>query len=232
MYTKIRLWIWVACAAFFFGVFLITTLEVRETTLGQPELIGTVDQVANTMMGAVRSPQLNSIAIDITALGSGTVLTILSLFVVALLTLKKQYFQAIHFLVAAVGSAVLTSTMKTYFERSRPSALAHLVDVQGYSYPSGHSLSSAAVYFTFAVLLFSYFKTRIQRSFIIIFSLVVILLIALSRVYLGVHYLSDVIAGIFIGISWSATLAATSAYFEASSIFNPLDCSISKDLRY
>lgn len=214
MYTNMRLWVWVAFAAFFFGAFLITTSEVREASLGQTELIDKLDQAATALSSSIRSPQLSAIAIDITALGSGTVLTLIVLFVTVFLSLRRRYFQTIHLLVAAVGSAGLTALMKLYFERARPIGLVHLVEVQGYSYPSGHSLSSAAIYFTFAVLLFSYFQTQIQRSLIIVSSLVVILLIALSRVYLGVHYLSDVIAGVFVGVWWAATLTAVIAFLE------------------
>lgn len=209
-----RLWIWVAIATFALGAFLITSSEMREATAGEAEFIGTLDQSATLLSGSIRNPHLTAVATDITALGSGTVIVLFVLLASVLLILKRHYFQVAHLVVATVGSALLTKLMKSYFERPRPGTLTHLVDVQGFSYPSGHSLSSAAVYFTFAVLLYFYFQTKLERSLIIGFSLSLILLIAFSRVYLGVHYMSDVIAGVLVGICWASTLAALGGYFE------------------
>ena len=185
---------------------------MREAVSGETEFIGVLDQAAISFSSAIRSPRLDAVAIGVTALGSGTVITIFVLSVALLFGLRRKFLQAVHLLAAAGGSALLTSMMKSYFERARPEQLAHLVDVQGYSYPSGHSLSSSAVYFTFAILLFFDFRTSWERTLIIGFSLASIMSIALSRVYLGVHYFSDVIAGVMVGIFWAAILAAVAVY--------------------
>lgn len=212
--SPIRIWIWVAFAALFFGFFFAMTSEVREVSMGQHELIGVLDQSISSFAGSIRNPKLNAIAVDITALGSGTVLTIFVILVSSLLILIRKYLYVLHLFSAAIGSTALTYVMKAYFERPRPSGLEHLVNVQGYSYPSGHSLSSAAIYFTFAILLFFNFRNRKVRIFIISSSLIFISLIALSRIYLGVHYLSDVIAGVLVGVGWASILAAARIFVE------------------
>lgn len=97
-----------------------------------------------------------------------------------------------------------------HWDRPRPDFLIRLVNVEGYSYPSGHSLSGAAVYFTLAILL-----CQESRSFIVLsFASLLIFLISLSRVYLGVHYISDVMAGVLLGIAWAALLGAAISFFE------------------
>lgn len=209
-----QLWLWIAITALLLGAFLITTSEMREASLGQPEIIGSIDKLPTHLLEKIRSPKINTIAIDLTALGSATIVTLFLVVSSFLLILNKQYQTALHLVVAGIGSAVLTSLLKGFFERPRPTELIHLVDVQGYSYPSGHSLSSAAVYFTFAVILCNTYRTWRERAVVIALSLLLITLIALSRVYLGVHYVSDVLAGMLVGIGWASLLGAVRSFFE------------------
>lgn len=214
VYSDARMWIWISFATSLFGIFLFITSEVREATSGETELIGTLDSSLLALFGTLRSPKLNEAAVNITALGSGTVLGIFVCVVILFLCLKRRYLDTAQILGAALGSAALSYLMKAYFERPRPAVLTHLVDVQSYSYPSGHSLSGSAVYFTFSVVLFLNFKTRIERSIAIGASLIVISLISISRIFLGVHYLSDVIAGVLVGIGWASALAAFRIFYE------------------
>lgn len=216
IWLNARIWIWISFATSLFGVFLFVTSEVREATSGEIELIGTLDRTLLELAGTLRSPKLNEAAVNITALGSGTVLGIFVCVVILFLCLKRRYLDTAQILGAALGSAALSYVMKAYFERPRPILLSHLVEVQSYSYPSGHSLSGSAVYFTFSVLLFLNFKTRIERSVAIGASLIVISLISISRIFLGVHYLSDVIAGVLVGIGWASALAAFRVFYEFS----------------
>ena len=210
----VSFWLWAGFASFFLGGFLIITSEVQEASSGQPELIGTIDHSVVSFLLNFRNPRLNDFAVDITALGSGTVVTIFVFVASILLLLKKRNRETIHLVFAAVGSGLLTSMMKSYFERPRPDGLVHLVNVDGYSYPSGHSLTSAAVYFTFAVLICNSFQQWSRRWIIIGLFLIIIFLVGLSRVYLGVHYISDVLAGIFVGVGWAALLGAIRSYLE------------------
>ena len=149
-------------------------------------------------------------------LSADTVITTFILVASALLARKQRYLQLVQIIFAATGSVAISSIMKSYFERPRPINLTHLVDVQGYSYPSGHSLASSSVYFTFAILLYQEFRKPIERIFIVGFALFFVFLIALSRVYLGVHYLSDAVAGVFLGMSWAAILGAFCSFYQTN----------------
>lgn len=214
LHSTMTIWIWLALSTMLLGAFILMTSEVHEASLGETELIGTLDHQAFEFAGKMRTPQRNAIAVDITALGSGTVLVIVVTVVVLLLSFRKWYIDIVQLLIAAIGSGVLSYVMKLYFVRPRPSGLTHLVLVQSYSYPSGHSLSSAAVYFTLAILWFLKLKNHLERTLSIMLSLTIMSLIALSRIYLGVHYLSDVLAGILVGVGWAAIVASVRIFYE------------------
>lgn len=216
--SNARLWLWFGLATGLFGAFLSLTSELHEASNGKQELITSVDLYSESILRQLRNPILNGIAIDVTGLGSATVVSIFISVAVLLLLLKRKFGPLLYLLVAAIGSAALTMLLKSYFERPRPNILLHLVDVQGYSYPSGHSLTSAAVYFSFAVLLCNWFKKIGERILILGITLLFISMIGLSRVYLGVHYVSDVAAGILLGISWASIMGAVSSCFGKSDI--------------
>lgn len=193
----LRKWLWLGFVTLLLGTFIVLSSEVREFNLGQPELIGEIDQVVLEWIVKLRTPQLNQIAVDITALGSVTVLTVIVLITSLLFIFQKRFLMAWHLITAGLGSTVLTSLLKNYFERSRPEELFRLVNVQGYSYPSGHSVAASAVYFTLAILACETVKsTRAKSVLVILFSLL-ILIVGSSRIYLGVHYFSDVSAGYY-----------------------------------
>src|SRR5699024_1480614 len=110
-----------------------------------------------------------------------------------------------------IGADLLNAFIKNIYQRVRPEEINHLIEQSGYSFPSGHSMGSIIVFGSFIFLAFRYFKSKtIKRGLSIFFSLL-ILLIGLSRIYLGVHYLSDVIAGFSLVFAW---LALSIAFFE------------------
>lgn len=209
-----KLWFWIGLSALFLGSFVILTSEVQEAAAGRRELIAAIDKFPYLYLEKLRSPRLNEVALNLTALGSVTVVSIFIFSVSFLMFLKKKFSSLLYLIVAGLGSAFFTWAMKSFFERSRPSMISHLVVVQGYSYPSGHSLASSAVYFSFAVLLCNIFPNKLERILIIAISLFFIVLIALSRVYLGVHFVSDVLAGVFIGIGWASVLGAFHSFLQ------------------
>lgn len=199
---------------FLLGSFIILTSEVHEALAGEKELIGTIDQVLLNFAVENRTKGLNGVAIDLTALGSGAGLSILTAFLCVFFFLKQKFSLVAHTFLAAIGASVLTSALKFYFERSRPDVSLRLVDVQGFSYPSGHSLASAAIYFTCAILVTKQFSGLMSRSVLWIFFLALIGTIGFTRIYLGVHFFSDVIAGIMIGIAWASLLETGMSYLE------------------
>jgi undecaprenyl-diphosphatase len=142
-------------------------------------------------------------ALDITALGSATVLGLVVLAVTGYLILHGLYRTSAFIFVASCGGWVLNWALKLAFARPRPDLVPHLRDVMTSSFPSGHALTSAAVYLTLGTLLMRLAEGRLAKFYCIAVAMLATLLVGASRVYLGVHYPTDVLAGWLIGLSWA-----------------------------
>lgn len=140
---------------------------------------------------------------DITALGSPTVLGLTVLAVTGYLFLHGLYRNGLFIFTASVGGWLLNWTLKQVFARTRPSIVPHLREVVSSSFPSGHALTSAAVYLTLGALLMRIAQGRLARYYCIATAMFVTFLVGSSRVFLGVHYPTDVLAGWVIGMSWA-----------------------------
>lgn len=143
------------------------------------------------------------IAEDITALGSATVLGLTVLAVVGFLALQGMYRNAAFVLVASVGGWFLNDLLKSMFARPRPSIVPHLRDVWSLSFPSGHALTSAVVYLTLGVLLMRFAQRPVVKWYCITVAMTATMLVGASRVFLGVHYPTDVVGGWLIGLCWA-----------------------------
>lgn len=147
----------------------------------------------------------------ISALGSGAVTGLVTLIAVVFsLVARRPRFAA---LVAAcsIGVSLLMSGLKDAYGRARPTVVTHLDPPGGLSFPSGHSMISMALYMTLAVLIARVLHVRAQRRFVLGTGLFLAFLIGVSRMYLGVHYPTDVLAGWTIGGAW-ALLCGLLAY--------------------
>lgn len=141
--------------------------------------------------------------LDVTALGGVTLLTIITTCAAGYLLAARKAMTAL-FVVASVVSGVLLSTiLKSGFLRQRPDVVPHLVEVQTASFPSGHAMNSAIVYLTLGALLASAEKDRGVRIYLMTIAIALTLTIGASRVYLGVHWPSDVMAGWCVGGAWA-----------------------------
>lgn len=148
-------------------------------------------------------PRLEEIVRDFTALGSGAVLTLVTLAVAGFLALQRRTRSMVLLLVATGAGAMLSSLLKLGFDRPRPELVPHETLVYSASFPSGHSMMSAVVYLTLGALL-----ARVQpgiriKAYILSLALLLTLLVGVSRVYLGVHWPSDVVAGWAAGAAWA-----------------------------
>lgn len=147
---------------------------------------------------------LTEVAIDITAMGSTVVLVLVVLAVSGFLWLQKQTRLLALLFAAMAGGTVLNALLKTTFARPRPSVVPHLREVFTFSFPSGHAALSAIVYLTIGVLLLEVVTGRASRLYCLVVAMTATFLIGFSRVFLGVHYPSDVLAGWAAGITWAA----------------------------
>jgi undecaprenyl-diphosphatase len=140
---------------------------------------------------------------DITSLGSTAVLTLITIGALGYLLIERKYHAAL-FLLAAIGGGTLLSTMlKMGFDRPRPDLVAHGAQVYSASFPSGHALMSAVAYLTLGALLARVQPRRRLKLYFLGVAIVLTLLIGISRVYLGVHWPTDVLAGWCLGAAWA-----------------------------
>lgn len=151
---------------------------------------------------------------DITALGGGTVISIITLSVLGFLLIQKNYDSAWLILGATAGGALVEFLLKEIAGRQRPDPIFHLVYVASLSFPSGHSMISMVVYLTQASLLARILQKRKLKIYIISIALILTFLIGISRIYLGVHYPTDVLAGWSIGIAWALLCWLTAWYIQ------------------
>ncbi|MEO6368948.1 MAG: phosphatase PAP2 family protein [Steroidobacteraceae bacterium] len=146
---------------------------------------------------------LQRAAMDITSLGSHTVLILLVTIVAGFLLINGRRAAGLLTVLASGGAMVLSSCLKALFHRARPDVVERLVSVFSPSFPSGHALLSAAIYLTLGALLAREFPRTPLRRYFLSIAVALTLLIGLSRVYLGVHWPSDVLAGWCIGALWA-----------------------------
>ena len=154
-------------------------------------------------MGIHRIEWIERSLLEITALGTGLVLMMIVIIASLFLVATQHRFSAFLLLVASAGGLILNTMLKSTFDRPRPRLFEWLTNPSGSSFPSGHAMGSAIVYFTVAYLIARLEKRRWMRAITITTSLLLVLLISVSRLYLGVHYPSDVIAGMVIGLAWA-----------------------------
>ncbi|WP_082505075.1 phosphatase PAP2 family protein [Aureimonas sp. Leaf324] len=195
----------------FFGIisaslfgFLTIASEMRE---------GETHAFDDAILRALRSPTdpadpigpfwVEAIMRDLTALGGYTVLSLILLLAVTYLLMKGKRASALMMAVAVVGGVILSNLLKIGFDRQRPDVVAHLVDVHSLSFPSGHAMLSAVTYLTLGALLARSERGIVMRAYFMGVAIVLTLLIGSSRVYLGVHYPTDVLAGWCAGSAWA-----------------------------
>ena len=140
---------------------------------------------------------------DITSLGSTAVLVLVTAAAVFYLLATRSVGTALFVLIAVGGGQILSSLLKLGVERPRPDLVSHLAEVHTMSFPSGHAMLSAVTYLTLGFLVARIVPGRLARTYIMTVAVILTLLVGVSRVYLGVHWPSDVLAGWFAGFAWA-----------------------------
>jgi undecaprenyl-diphosphatase len=140
---------------------------------------------------------------DVTSLGSTTVLTLITAAAIVYLLIERKYSAALFVLVAIGGGSLLSTLLKLGFERPRPDLVAHAAEVHTASFPSGHALVSTVAYLTLGALLARLQRQRRIKLYFLIVAVLLSALIGVSRIYLGVHWPTDVLAGWSVGAAWA-----------------------------
>ena len=164
---------------------------------------------------------LNGAMRDLTALGSATVLVLFVLAVASALLARGQYHALVFLLVAALGGILLNILLKPFFGRPRPDIALRLTEVKSLSFPSGHAMGSAIIYFTLAALLARLVEPRALKLYFLGLAALLSFLVGASRVYLGVHYPTDVLAGWTVGLAWALLCWTVARYLQGRGSVEP-----------
>ena len=203
-------------------IFLITALisilpflYLALRGLTDPAGITEVDYQFGAFFYDLRTPIRTEVAIAITRIADILGQTITTVIITSILILVKKWRMGLWFgITVLLGAGLLNGLMKEVFQRVRPDQIDHLVLQGGHSFPSGHSMGSMIIYGGLLFILIRYINTRTTNGVIGKIALsvvlgVLILSIGLSRIYLGVHYPSDVIGGFSLGLAWLSLAIAT-----------------------
>jgi undecaprenyl-diphosphatase len=177
-------------------------------TLYLDDLVLTHLRKASNLNVPVGPSVLLDVARDITALGDYTVLSVVTIVTLGYCVLTRYYTAFFMVLVSVNSGDMLMVILKDVFKRQRPEVVPHLVAAAYTSFPSGHAMMSAVVYLTIGAILARIEPRKKVKIYLISVFALLSLVIGLSRVYLGVHFPSDVIAGWLAGIAWGAFSAA------------------------
>lgn len=190
-----------------FSFFLLLGAIWMFAELAQEVLAGTtqrLDEAVLTWVAGHRSELADHVALEITALGNFATLFVLILTVSVFLWLSRHQISVALLMIAVAGGSILNSFLKEIFNRPRPTVVEAGTDVMSLSFPSGHAMSSFIAYACVAFLVGRLEPTRTMRILTWSFAALIILAVGASRIYLGVHYPSDVLAGFTAGLAWLA----------------------------
>ena len=174
------------------SIFIIWTILVFT------KIINPLDELVESFIIGIRNDNITKIMINMTNLGSAYSLIVISILLFFFIKNKKIPLSIIINLVTVFFTSQI---FKFIFRRSRPNGI-FLVDASGYSYPSGHTMVSFAFYIYLLYLLCKKIDNKLVKILLTIFTTILLALIAFSRIYLGVHYLSDIIGGLLLGTTY------------------------------
>ena len=195
-------WRWSLIAGGLWGFFGWPTRSAKASSSGStgPSCCCSATRPTSDPIGPV---WLESAVRDVTALGGTVVITIVTLGAAGFLLLSGKRGAALFVIVSIVGAVLLSFVIKAGIERPRPDLFPHGAPVYTASFPSGHATGAAATYLTLGALLARFQAHRRLKIYLLTLAVVLTLLIGLSRLYLGVHWPSDVLAGWTLGACWA-----------------------------
>lgn len=166
-------------------------------------------------MNAPIGPEwLKEAALEITALGGYPAITLLTVGVVGFLAISGRRGNALYVLLSVIGGALLSSILKLAIGRARPDLVEQLDIVHTASFPSGHALITTVTYLTLGSLVVRQVPTLREKTYILGAAIFVSVLVGVTRVYLGVHWPSDVLAGWALGTAWASFVWCGAEFIE------------------
>jgi len=189
----------------------IGVLALAFLKIGNEISEGETDRIDNAILLALRNspadpigpPAVEAAVMHISALGSGAVTTLVVLIATLFFALAGRWRHALLMVACAGGTLIGMTLLKGFYERPRPTVVTPFDPPGGLSFPSGHSMISAALYLTLGVLVARVLPTRRLRVFAVATGASLTAIIGISRLYLGVHYPTDVLAGWTAGAAWA-----------------------------
>jgi membrane-associated phospholipid phosphatase len=168
-----------------------------------------IDEAALRWLATHRSPAFDKLMLEATTLGDGIVIVMVVATTSVFLWLTHHRWSVFILVVGVIGGKVLNTALKLGYDRTRPSVVEAIDTVSSPSFPSGHAMGAMIAYGSVAYLVSRLEPTPRMRTATWLIAGALILLIGISRVYLGVHYPSDVIAGFLAGLAWLALVASS-----------------------
>lgn len=219
MSLTIKFWHWLK------NIDLLILVSALLIVTGTWSFVGLLDEVQEgdthnfdeAILRAVGQWQLpawmEEIGRDLTALGGIAVLSLVTLAVAGYLVLERKHHALVLLFIATLGALVLSFYLKDLINRPRPDIIPHRTYVMTRSFPSGHSMLSASVYLTLGTLLSRLTDRWLLRTYFVGIALLITGLVGLSRVFLGVHWPSDVLGGWTAGLVWAILCGLISRFF-------------------
>ncbi len=190
-------------AGFFLAAFAADGFEdlANEMRANSPLLL-LVDRSAHDWAAAHRSPVASTFFTALTMIGSPVGWGIIVAIVTIILAMRREFGWAIYLVFASSVGGLLVWRLKGYFARARPDLVVAIRQAHGYSFPSGHAMGSMITCGALAYVAFRHFKTWRAKAAALAGAATLILAISFSRIYLGVHWISDIMAGLTAGFLW------------------------------
>lgn len=167
---------------------------------------------AGTVDDPVGPDWVHEVMRDLTALGGIAVLTLTTVAVIGYFALQRKYASMLYVIVTVGGGLLVSSAAKEAFDRPRPDLVPYGSLVHTASFPSGHSMMAAVAYLTLGVLVARTLSLTRLKVYVLMLAVIATLLVGISRVYLGVHWPTDVVAGWLAGVVWASVCMLGARY--------------------
>jgi membrane-associated phospholipid phosphatase len=189
------------------GIFVLVAAgwlfgAIAEDVVNRDAPLGTLDLDVAAWLHAHATPAMTSLMFILSDLGAPVSVIAITLLTAAVLATRRRWYRLVFLLLATVGGEVVNFLMKKAVHRQRPFFEDPIVTLTSFSFPSGHAMGSTVLYGALAAIMIWPMRQFRWRVATVCAAALLVALICFSRIYLGVHYLSDVVAGCLAGLVW------------------------------